>query len=587
MTTRNRFKTVLTLAVVAMAFLGLTATHQVSAAELTHVVTVEVSDNHSAFNLSVYPGKASYDDGTDSGVFGDGTVVDYRFFNSPGNVFSTYADGGAGIVGTATATNSSGNGEDWANVWTTNDPGINFSGGDPANFIDPDDDTFARSQGITGTVDISGLGSGTLYFIYGSYQNPNTVALTMSGGCTDLTESHTEDPPAVNKGWISSFDFADADAYDTITYTYTNTDTDGSRARFMGVIVDGVPADANLPDVDAGADMISWSGKAVPLNPDVNEAPGSDWTDLTYLWTADPCDGVVFDPPDANIEEPTVTITKLPLFVPFVNNGGFEDPVLAEDGWTWLDTPGWTHVGAVGDAGDGVWNTTISDFDPVIAPEGENVVYTENPPEGVANGVAQVLTEKFAANTDYTLTAEVGNSWEYYWSGYSVQLLAGGTVIAEDNDTVWPDYRLWATSTVDYTYDPADSALVGQPLEIRLLNLGLDKDSPPAGEVVGVEFDDVTLLIDGEEGVYVYDPAPSIVTLCLAVNNKGNPPEKAAGGSMTIDVYDNACLAALAAGLMIDQTDLDGDCITAFEDFAVMGTKWLDDYKSTGPAVKP
>ena len=53
--------------------------------------------------------------------------------------------------------------------------------------------------------------------------------------------------------------------------------------------------------------------------------------------------------------------------IPIVN-AGFEDPVLAEDDWTWLDVPGWTQVG--GD-GPGVWNTTLSDFDPVIAPDGE------------------------------------------------------------------------------------------------------------------------------------------------------------------------------------------------------------------------
>ncbi|MHC4228664.1 MAG: hypothetical protein ACYSW0_14665, partial [Planctomycetota bacterium] len=90
----------------------------------------------------------------------------------------------------------------------------------------------------------------------------------------------------------------------------------------------------------------------------------------------------------------------------------------------------------VGGEGAGVWSVTLSDFDPVVAPEGQNVLYTENAPTGVANGVAQVLTEMFAANTDYTLTAEVGNSWYYYFAGYSVQLLAGGTVIAEDNDTL-------------------------------------------------------------------------------------------------------------------------------------------------------
>ena len=174
--------------------------------------------------------------------------------------------------------------------------------------------------------------------------------------------------------------------------------------------------------------------------------------------------------------------------IPIVN-AGFEDPVLAEDDWTWLDTPGWTPVGA---EGTGIWNVTLADFDPVMAPEGENVVYTEYSPADSANGLAQVLNETFAANTDYTLTAEVGNSWSYYWSGYSVQLLAGGTVIAEDNNTLWPDYMLWDTSTVEYTYDAAEAGLVGQPLEIRLLNLGIDMDVA-APSVVGVEFDAVSL----------------------------------------------------------------------------------------------
>jgi len=185
-----------------------------------------------------------------------------------------------------------------------------------------------------------------------------------------------------------------------------------------------------------------------------------------------------------------------------IDNPGFENPVLAEDDWTWLDVPGWTQVG--GD-GPGVWNTTNSDFDPVVAPEGQNVAYTENSTVETANGMAQVLNETFAANTDYMLTSEVGNSWAYYWSGYCVQLLAGGTVIAEDNNTLWPDYMLWDTSTVEYTYDTGDLGLVGQPLEIRLLNLGLDMDQY-GGDVVGVEFDDVRLTAI---------PAPGALTLAL------------------------------------------------------------------------
>jgi len=146
--------------------------------------------------------------------------------------------------------------------------------------------------------------------------------------------------------------------------------------------------------VDAGDDWITWSGKAVPLDPNIVEKEGSDWTNLTYLWTAAPDAGVVFDPPDANIEAPTVTITK-----------------------------------------------------------------------------------------------------------------------ATDN--------------------------------------------------------------------------PSVVTLTLAVNNKGNPPEEAVKDTMTIDVYDDSCLAAIDLGLaVIDPTDIDGNCITNFEDFAVMAITWLDDYTLTEPVPK-
>ena len=172
--------------------------------------------------------------------------------------------------------------------------------------------------------------------------------------------------------------------------------------------------------------------------------------------------------------------------IPIVNPS-FEDPALAEDGWTWQDVPGWTPTGGVG-----IWNTTSADFDPVVATDGQNVLYAEDNVGGTG-GVAQILSDTFAADTDYTLTVDVGNSYYYYWAGYSVQLLAGGSVIAEDNDTLWPEYTKWATSTVQYSYDVADAALVGQPLEIRLNYLGLDKDNPGDG-LIGVEFDNVMLV---------------------------------------------------------------------------------------------
>jgi len=79
---------------------------------------------------------------------------------------------------------------------------------------------------------------------------------------------------------------------------------------------------------------------------------------------------------------------------------------------------------------------------------------------------------------------------------------------------------------------------------------------------------------------------PSIVTLTLAVNNEGRlePPVT---DTMTIDVYDDSCLAAKAVGpVELDPTDIDGDCITAFEDFALMAIAWFDDYSLKEPVPK-
>ena len=56
-------------------------------------------------------------------------------------------------------------------------------------------------------------------------------------------------------------------------------------------------------------------------------------------------------------------------------NASFEDPALpTPDDWTDVAPPGWTQVGA-----DyvGVWHVTLGDFDPVLAPDGQNVAYTE------------------------------------------------------------------------------------------------------------------------------------------------------------------------------------------------------------------
>ena len=80
---------------------------------------------------------------------------------------------------------------------------------------------------------------------------------------------------------------------------------------------------------------------------------------------------------------------------------------------------------------------------------------------------------------------------------------------------------------------------------------------------------------------------PSAVTLTLAVNNVGRlePPVEE---TMTIDVHDDACEAAKGVGpVAFDPGDVDENCITNLEDFAVLAIAWLDDYTITAPVAKP
>jgi hypothetical protein len=100
----------------------------------------------------------------------------------------------------------------------------------------------------------------------------------------------------------------------------------------------------------------------------------------------------------------------------------------------------------------------------------------------------------------------------------------------------------------------------------------------------GVVFSDPTALAPTVTITKVTDN-PSAVTLTLIVHGGLNLLE---GDTVMIDVYDDACKAAIGKGLAADNPgDFDGDCITGFEDLAVMATKWLNDTGLTGPIPKP
>jgi hypothetical protein len=100
----------------------------------------------------------------------------------------------------------------------------------------------------------------------------------------------------------------------------------------------------------------------------------------------------------------------------------------------------------------------------------------------------------------------------------------------------------------------------------------------------GVVFSDETIE-DPTVTITKVTDNPSTVKLTLTVNDGGvNPPVT---DSIRIDVYDDACKAAIGKGLATNNPgDFDGNCITDFEDVAVMALAWLNDKGLTAPVAK-
>jgi hypothetical protein len=177
---------------------------------------------------------------------------------------------------------------------------------------------------------------------------------------------------------------------------------------------------------------------------------------------------------------------------------------------------GWSPYGAVGgSAFIGVLNPGVQADEPLAtyfpdgAPEGDNVALTffDGHQGGAEFGIQQTLTATLQLRTRYTLTVEVGNiatgisvvqpyaSFGNFdlrgFPGYRIDLLAGTTVIASDDDTLNPEEGEFLTSTFDVVigngHDNENS-----PLTIRLVNLNNQDINDPIIDLE-VDFDDIRL----------------------------------------------------------------------------------------------
>lgn len=193
-----------------------------------------------------------------------------------------------------------------------------------------------------------------------------------------------------------------------------------------------------------------------------------------------------------------------------IQNAGFESPYISNNTFN-VNAPGplgWSAYGSINhnNRSIGVVNPTGSTLYPGGAPEGRNVgvvflldnANNQAQFAGIESGLVQTLSVTLQTNTRYTLTLEIGNMANAVpnpqpptevtftgFPGYRVDLLAGGQVIASDNNSLLPAEGTFLTSQFDISIG-ASHALAGQALGIRLVNLN-------AGPGVEVNFDDLRL----------------------------------------------------------------------------------------------
>ena len=104
--------------------------------------------------------------------------------------------------------------------------------------------------------------------------------------------------------------------------------------------------------------------------------------------------------------------------------------------------------------------------------------------------ISQVLSDTFSRNEQYTLQVDIGNRQDAAgFSDYEVRLKAGGVVLASDGSVTPAEGEFSTlTLTIDGASIPADSAAIGQPLEIELVKI--------SGEQIA--FDNVRLTASSE-----------------------------------------------------------------------------------------
>ena len=197
------------------------------------------------------------------------------------------------------------------------------------------------------------------------------------------------------------------------------------------------------------------------------------------------------------------------------------------NGWDLYDPSMIAGGGAGGTYFIGTLTPTAPTFFTSGAPEGQRVGIAFNSfgsGDQGEYGMQQTLSETLQADTDYALNVDIGNiasgiaqNGGFFnldgFPGYRIDLLAGGVVLAQDNNSLSGAIPEGEFLTSTLLFQSGSSHLqLGQNLQIRLVNLNQVDGLFPAAHLE-VDFDNIQL---DASATAVPEPASAFaIGLCL------------------------------------------------------------------------
>lgn len=211
-----------------------------------------------------------------------------------------------------------------------------------------------------------------------------------------------------------------------------------------------------------------------------------------------------------------LSVTIAPAQPILILNAGFESNSITPGAFVVLNPQSWNNYDPASIINQGVNSVGVirpspgTEYFPAGAPEGNNaaLVFLAGGQNAEA-GLQQTLTATLQPNTRYRFSAQIGNiasgtslagstggAGVYFdldgFPGYRLDLLAGGVVVASDNNSIGAQIPEGEFRRAAFYFDTGPThAQLGQALGVRLVNL--KTPGTPAVPNIEVDFDDVRL----------------------------------------------------------------------------------------------